>query len=152
LLSVWYFSPKWSIPSLLDISSFCTKDIELLLKSINNNTQVILIDYDNDNFDILKELITKLELNNITNIGLIREEYFNTYYKLFDNQEPFILQDIYHLDPNLDSWQPFISFLNIIKNNYNYFLQDIIGYGVLLRRVLRSSKSGRKWHVQVVRM
>ena len=102
------------------------KDIEILLKSINDYTNIILFDLDNDNFNILEEKIKALEITNLRKIGLIREEYFSTYYKLFNDQEPFILQSVRYLDPDLETWLPFILFLTNIKELYNLESFDFI--------------------------
>ena len=102
------------------------KDIEILLKSINDYTNIILFDFDNDNFNILEEKIKALKITNLKKIGLIREEYFSTYYKLFNDQEPFILQSVRYLDPDLETWLPFILFLTNIKELYNLESFDFI--------------------------
>ena len=102
------------------------KDIEILLKSINDYTNIVLFDFDNDNFNILDEKIKALKITNLKKIGLIREEYFNTYYKLFNDQELFILQSVKYLDPELESWNQFILFLKKIKKNYNLESFDFI--------------------------
>ena len=102
------------------------KDIEILLKSINDYTNIILFDFDNDNFNILEEKIKALKITNLKKIVLIREEYFSTYYKLFNDQEPFILQSVRYLDPDLETWLPFILFLTNIKELYNLESFDFI--------------------------
>jgi photosystem II stability/assembly factor-like uncharacterized protein len=94
------------------------KDIEIILKSTNDQTTIILIDFNNDNFNILEEKIKSLKIKNLKRIGLIREEYFDTYYKLFNDQTFFILQNIKYLDPELETWDEFILFLKRIKENY----------------------------------
>ena len=102
------------------------KDIDILLKSVNSETKYILLDYDIDNFETLTEKIKNLDIESLNSIGLIRDEYFSTYYKLFDTQEPFILQSVYDLDPEIQSWTPMINFMIYLKYKYDLRVFDFV--------------------------
>ena len=102
------------------------KDIDILLKSVNSNTKYVLIDYYTDTFELLTEKIKNLKIDSLNSVGLIREEYFSTYYKLFENQEPFILQSVYDLDRELKTWEPMVNFIIFLKENFNLQIFDFI--------------------------
>jgi len=102
------------------------KDIDILLKSVNSNTKYVLIDYYTDTFELLIQKIKNLKIDSLNSVGLIREEYFSTYYKLFENQEPFILQSVYDLDRELKTWEPMVNFIIFLKENFNLQIFDFI--------------------------
>ncbi len=102
------------------------KDINTLIDSLNLNTFYIILDFFNDTINSLLNKIDNLHIININNIGLIKEEEYDKYYKLVKNQNNCILMNVITEDPELESWYDITYFFKYLKNKYNFNEFDYI--------------------------
>lgn len=114
------------ISNLLIIDSQIN-DINIIINSINLNTKYVILDYYNDDINSLTYKINQLNTDIFTSIGFIKEEYYDIYYKLFDNQEyKPILINVKYEDKNLKSWINITNFLSYLKNTFKFNDFDFI--------------------------
>ena len=100
---------------LIDIN---IKDINVIIESLQEDVSYIIINYNNDTFDTLKNKINDLNISSFDHCGLIREQYFGQYYKLLNIQENSILLNVNELDPELNTWIEIIEFMSYLKNTF----------------------------------
>jgi hypothetical protein len=93
-----------------------TNDIDTVINSIDSlKTSYLIIDYEIDTLDTIKEKIFDLGLTNISNIGIFQENYNTTVYKFIESFGNSVLVDVENVDPELTSWSQFNDLLQYFK-------------------------------------
>jgi len=103
------------------------KDINIITESLNEFTKYIILDYNNDTLQSLLNKINNLNIYSFDRIGIIKEEYFDYFYKLIETQsiKPH-LKNITILDPLLTTWEEIIYFFNYLIKKFSVTEIDFI--------------------------
>jgi hypothetical protein len=89
--------------------------MKLIISSLKENVKYIIVDQ-MDIINTVKVKIKELNMNDINEIGILREEEYDNYFTLFN--EKYIVKDIQKKDPTLQSWISFIEFFIYLKHEY----------------------------------
>ena len=92
------------------------KDQQTVIDSLTEDTRYIIIDYDLDDLQTIKDKISAFNLS-FERVGLFQENDNKPYYQLTRKFQPSILIGVETLDSDLDTWREFIDLLNFCKKN-----------------------------------
>lgn len=102
-----------------------TPQINFIINNLSSNTiYIILNEYDNSD-KLIDKIKNKCQSNIIENIGLITLNNYTEHFYLC-NFEKCILNNCQNYDPEIITWQPILSLLNYLKNQYNCYNFDMI--------------------------
>jgi len=104
-------------------------DINTVIESIIDDTKYIIIDYDNDTFELIKNKITSLNTT-FNNIGIFQENYNTDTYKFINSFQESILTNVESVDPDLNSWNDFYNLLEYFKNDLDITKLDLMGCNI----------------------
>jgi len=102
-------------------------DIKTVIESLLENTKFLIVDYNNDTFETIKD---KIIFSNYDNIGIFQENYQNNTYKFINSFEESIITDVQTVDPNLTTWLQFKHLLSYFKNELNCNNIDLLGCNI----------------------
>ncbi len=92
------------------------KNVNLILDSIElSKTKYVIIDYESDTLESIKQNINNLGLNNITSVGVLQENYNEPTYQFAKSFGQSQLIDVETLDKELYSWSQYVNLLEHLK-------------------------------------
>jgi alpha-tubulin suppressor-like RCC1 family protein len=86
-------------------------DIDLITSNLLNTNYVLF----NQATDTLDSLIQKIPSGNFSNVGILQDNPFTGKYRFLDSFGSSIVTDVATLDPQLASWNNFITLVNYLK-------------------------------------
>ncbi len=91
-------------------------DIQFIINSIElSKTKYVIVDFELDTLESIKQNINNLGLTNISNVGIFQENYYNSSYQFVKSFGNSVLVDVTTVDPELSSWSQYISLLQHLK-------------------------------------
>jgi len=113
-----------NVVNLLLIDSRITAN-ELIVQSMNDNTQCIIFDYSVDTIETLKTKISEHSVQEFTSVGIVQHNYSTPTYQLLHSMQPSVLENAETMDASLESWselKDFVAFLKDSKKTQHYDL------------------------------
>jgi hypothetical protein len=92
------------------------RDKQIVIDSITADTRYIIIDYELDDLQNIKDKISAFNLS-FERIGLFQENDNRPYYQLTRKSKRSTLYEVQTSDPELKTWDEFIDLLNYCKTN-----------------------------------
>ena len=103
-------------------------DTSTVIQSLNDNTNYVIIDYDNDTYDTIINKIGNIRSYN--NVGIFQENYDLDYYQFVNTFEKSVLKNVEKIDNSLDSWSQFKQLLSYFKNVLMASNIDLMGCSI----------------------
>jgi len=102
-------------------------DIEIIINSLNNNTDYIIFNF-NDSIEGIKNSII-YKMKNYNSIGLLQHNYnYDNFYIV--SSDSAIIKNVETVDKSLTSWNNIKEFLLYLKQNHNYEYFDFIACSI----------------------
>ena len=103
-------------------------DMSTVIESLNDNTNYIIVDYDNDTYDTIINKIGKT--TTYDNVGIFEENYALDYYQFVNAFEKSILEIVEETDNRLVSWYQYKQLLSYFKNVLMASNIDLMGCSI----------------------
>jgi alpha-tubulin suppressor-like RCC1 family protein len=91
-------------------------DYQKVINALRTDVGFIILEYDTDTFETLKNKISALNLSEtIESVALVSHGDFTENYQMIKNSPPSQLANVIELDPQLESWREFIDFFKSLN-------------------------------------
>ena len=103
---------------------------ELIVQSMNDNTQCIIFDYSVDTIETLKAKISEHSAPEFTSVGIVQHNYSTPTYQLLHSMQPSVLENAETMDASLESWTELKDFVAFLKDNKKTQHYDILACNI----------------------
>ena len=101
--------------------------VAIFKKSAAPKVYPVVIDVENDTFELLLYKIAELRLKAVESIAYVAHASFADRYCFMNRERTVIVKDIATTDPQLTSWWPFIKIINRLRRLYKVKYLDMLG-------------------------
>ena len=105
-------------------------DKETIIRSLLETTFYIIIEYEIDTLDSIKDKINLLDLKSLESVAIFQENYNMPTYNFVQSFNKSILNNVAELDKDLNTWTDFTSLLSYFKNTLNVLKIDLLGCNI----------------------
>jgi hypothetical protein len=105
-------------------------DKETIIRSLLETTFYIIIEYEIDTLDSIKDKINLLDLKSLNRVAIFQENYNMPTYNFVQSFNKSILDNVEELDTDLLTWSDFTSLLSYFKNTLNVLKIDLLGCNI----------------------
>jgi alpha-tubulin suppressor-like RCC1 family protein len=105
-------------------------DKETIIRSLLETTFYIIVEYEIDTLDSIKDKINLLDLKSLDRVAIFQENYNMSTYNFVQSFNKSILDNVTNLDSELNTWTEFTSLLSYFKNTLNVLKIDLLGCNI----------------------
>ena len=105
-------------------------DKETIIRSLLETTFYIIIEYEIDTLDSIKDKLILLNIKSLESVAIFQENYNMPTYNFVQSFNKSILDNVEELDSDLLTWTDFTSLLSYFKNTLNVLKIDLLGCNI----------------------
>jgi hypothetical protein len=105
-------------------------DKETIIRSLLETTFYIIVEYEIDTLDSIKDKINLLDLKSLESVAIFQENYNMPTYNFVQSFNKSILDNVAELDSELLTWTDFTSLLSYFKNTLDVLKIDLLGCNI----------------------